>query len=48
MGPEGVGKQELTPPSVREAASRRLRGDKVTVLSRSARERYADLLARLG
>lgn len=48
MGPEGIGKQELTPPSAREAASLRLRGDKITVLSRLARERYADLIARLG
>ena len=45
---EGVSKQEATVRAIHEAASRRLRRDKVTALSASARERYAGLLDRLG
>lgn len=45
---EGVSKQEATVRAIHAAASRRLRRDKVTALSASARERYADLLDRLG
>lgn len=45
---EGVSKQEATVRAIHEAASRRLRRDKVTALSASARDRYADLLDRLG
>lgn len=45
---EGVSKQEATVRAIREAASRRLRRDKVAELSATARERYADLLDRLG
>ena len=45
---EGVSKQEATVRAIHEAASRRLRGDKLTALSAAARERYADLLDRLG
>ena len=42
-----VSKQEATVRAIR-AASRRLRHDKIRTLSASARERYADLLDRLG
>lgn len=45
---EGVSKQEATVRAIREAVSRRLRRDKVTELSAAARNRYADLLDRLG
>ena len=45
---EGVSKQEATVRAIREAAARRLREDKVRLLSTSARARYADLLDRLG
>lgn len=45
---EGVSKQEATVRAIREAASRRLRRDKVASLSAAARERYAHLLDRLG
>lgn len=44
----GVSKQEATVRAIREAASRRLRQGKVTALSAAARERYGDLLDRLG
>ncbi len=45
---DGVSKQEATVRAIHEAASRRLRRDKVASLSAAARERYADLLDRLG
>ena len=45
---EGVSKQEATVRAIREAAARRLREDKVRLLSTAARTRYADLLDRLG
>lgn len=45
---EGVSKQEATVRAIREAAARRLREDKVRLLSTAARARYADLLDRLG
>lgn len=45
---EGVSKQEATVRAIHEAAARRLRRDKVVGLSAAARERYADLLDRLG
>ena len=45
---EGVSKQEATVRAIHEAAARRLRRDKVTALSAAARNRYADLLDRLG
>lgn len=45
---DGVSKQEATVRAIHEAASRRLRRDQVAALSASARERYADLLDRLG
>ena len=45
---DGVSKQEATARAIREAASRRVRRDKIAALSAQARERYADLLDRLG
>lgn len=45
---EGVSKQEATVRAIHEAASRRLRRDKVAALSAAARDRYSDLLDRLG
>ncbi len=45
---EGVSKQEATVRAIHEAASRRLRRDQVSALSAAARDRYADLLDRLG
>ncbi|MCE1178261.1 MAG: CopG family transcriptional regulator [Micrococcales bacterium] len=45
---EGVSRQEATVRAIREAAGRRVRADRVEVLSARARERYADLLDRLG
>ena len=45
---EGVSKQEATVRAIREAAARHVREDKVRLLSAAARDRYADLLDRLG
>lgn len=45
---DGVSKQEATVRAIHEAASRRLREDKIRTLSAGARERYVDLLDRLG
>jgi uncharacterized protein (DUF1778 family) len=45
---EGVSKQEATVRAIREAAARRVREDKGRRLSAAARDRYADLLDRLG
>ena len=45
---EGVSKQEATVRAIREAAVRHVREDKVRLLSAAARDRYADLLDRLG
>lgn len=45
---QGVSKQEATARAIRDAAARRLRRDKLTTLSATARDRYADLLNRLG
>lgn len=45
---DGVSKQEATVRAIHEAASRRLRSDKVATLSAAGRDRYADLLDRLG
>lgn len=47
-GAEGVSKQEATVRAIREAAARQVREDKIRRLSAAARERYADLLERLG
>ncbi|HWM33653.1 MAG TPA: CopG family transcriptional regulator [Pseudolysinimonas sp.] len=44
---EGVSKQEATVRAIMDAASRKVRADRVADLSASARDRYADLLARL-
>ncbi|AXH95018.1 toxin-antitoxin system HicB family antitoxin [Ornithinimicrobium avium] len=45
---EGVSKQEATVRAIREAAARRGHEDRVRELSARGRERYADLLERLG
>lgn len=45
---EGVSKQEAVVRAIREAASRKLRQDKIRSLSAEAQARYADLLDRLG
>ena len=45
---DGVSKQEATVRAIHEAAARRLRQDKIRTLSAGARQRYADLLTRLG
>ncbi|HHW84260.1 MAG TPA: CopG family transcriptional regulator [Actinomycetales bacterium] len=45
---DGVSKQEATARAIREAAARRVRADRVEGLSARARERYSDLLDRLG
>lgn len=45
---DGISKQEATVRAIREAAARRLRRDRVATLSAAARDRYADLLDRLG
>ena len=45
---EGVSKQEATVRAIHEAAARRVRSDTVATLSAAARDRYADLLHRLG
>lgn len=44
---DGVSKQEATVRAIMDAASRRIRDDRVRELSDSARERYAPLLQRL-
>ncbi len=44
----GVSKQEATVRAIREAAARSVREDKVRHLSATARDRYANLLERLG
>lgn len=45
---DGVCKQEATVRAIHAAASRRLREDKIRSLSASARDRYTDLLDRMG
>jgi predicted transcriptional regulator len=45
---DGVSKQEAAVRAITEVASRRLHDDRVNDLSVAARERYADLLDRLG
>ncbi|MDO5535168.1 MAG: CopG family transcriptional regulator [Propionibacteriaceae bacterium] len=45
---DGVSRQEATVRAIHEAASRRVRADRVQELSAKARDRYADLLDRLG
>lgn len=45
---EGISKQEATVRAIREAAARRVREDEVRKLSTTARQRYAELLDRLG
>lgn len=45
---EGVSKQEAAARAIREAAARRGHEERVATLSARGRERYADLLDRLG
>jgi ribosomal protein S12 methylthiotransferase accessory factor YcaO len=45
---EGISKQEATVRAIREAAERRGHIARVRELSSLARERYADVLQRLG
>lgn len=45
---DGVSKQEATVRAIHEAAFRRVRQDRIRTLSAEARDRYADLLDRLG
>lgn len=45
---EGISKQEATVRAIREAAERRGHSARVQELSSLARERYADVLRRLG
>ena len=45
---DGVSKQEATIRAIQEAASRRVHHSKVQDLSAAARDRYSDLLDRLG
>lgn len=45
---EGVSRHEATLRAIREAAARHAHGAQVAELSARARERYADVLERLG
>lgn len=45
---DGVSKQEAAVRAITEAAARRVHDGKVRELSAAGRERYADLLDRLG
>ena len=45
---DGVSKQEAAVRAIADAAARRGHEDRVHALSESARQRYADLLERLG
>lgn len=45
---QGVSKHEAATRAIRDAGSRRLHESRVSELSASARERYADVLRRLG
>jgi uncharacterized protein (DUF1778 family) len=45
---DGVSKQEAAVRAIAEAAARRLHDARVSELSAAARERYANLLDRLG
>jgi uncharacterized protein (DUF1778 family) len=45
---EGVSKQEAVVRAITEAAARHVHDERVRELSSAARERYADLLDRLG
>lgn len=44
---EGISKQEATVRAIMDAASRRVRAERVDALSSAARDRYSALLARL-
>jgi uncharacterized protein (DUF1778 family) len=45
---DGVSKQEAAVRAITEVAARRVHDERVRELSSAARERYADLLDRLG
>lgn len=45
---EGISRHEATLRAIREAAARHMHGARVADLSARARERYADVLDRLG
>lgn len=45
---QGVSKQEAAVRAITDAAARRVHDERVQELSATARERYADLLNRLG
>lgn len=45
---EGISKQEAAVRAITDAAARRLHEEQVSALSLSARQRYAELLDRLG
>ena len=45
---QGVSKQEAAVRAITDAAARRVHDERVQELSAAARERYADLLDRLG
>lgn len=45
---EGVSRHEAALRAIREAAARHVHGTQVAALSAQARERYADVLDRLG
>lgn len=45
---QGVSKQEATVRAIRDAAARSVHENRVRELSAAARERYADVLERLG
>lgn len=45
---QGVSKQEATVRAIRDAAARTVHEERVHALSAQARDRYADVLERLG
>lgn len=45
---QDISKQEATVRAIRDAAARHVRSDRLTDLSGRGRERYAELLERLG
>jgi predicted transcriptional regulator len=45
---QGISKQEATVRAIRDAAARRVHEDRVRELSAQARDRYAEVLERLG
>lgn len=45
---EGISRQEAVIRAINDAAARKLRSEQVRALSERARDRYADVLSRLG